>query len=80
MTTIALKKKIVKQLDSADDKLIKLVSALIDQYEESSREESLMTPSQKKEIDRELVLHKKGKQTYYTLEEIKKTILSRKKN
>jgi hypothetical protein len=80
MTTTALKKKIVKQLDGADDKLIKLVSALINQYEESSKEESLMTDAQKKEIDRELVLHKKGNQTYYTLEEIKKSILSRKKS
>lgn len=80
MTTIALKKKIVKQLDNADDKLIKLVSALINQYEESSKEDSLITPSQKREIDRRLKLHKEGKQKYYTFEEVKKSILSRRKS
>jgi putative addiction module component (TIGR02574 family) len=79
MTTIALKKKIVKQLDRADDKLIKFVSALMDEYEESSNEESLMTPAQKKEIDRRLKLHKGGNQKYYTFEEVKKSILSRRK-
>lgn len=80
MTTVALKKKIAKQLDRADEKLIKLVSALINEYEESSKEESLMTSSQKKEVDRRLKLHKEGKLEYYTFEEVKKSILLRKKS
>ncbi|HYG52841.1 MAG TPA: addiction module protein [Flavobacteriales bacterium] len=80
MTTTALKKKIARQLDRADDKLVQLVSALIDKYEESSKGESLMTPAQKKEVDRRLKLHKEGKLKYYTFEEVKKSILSRKKS
>lgn len=79
MTTMTLRKKIVARVNKADDRLLKLVNALMNEYEETESDESLMSDLQKKELDKRLNLHKQGKLQYYSLSQIKKSLGTSKK-
>lgn len=79
MTTIALKKKITDKLNKADDQLLELVYALIEKYEETSNKKySKLTLAQKKELDKRMELHDSGELKYYTLSQIKKSLVKMK--
>lgn len=79
MASVLSRKQIVDRVTKADSKLLKLVNELINDYEDTDDNQSVLTKEQKKEVDRRLQLHKEGKLKYYTLSEIKKSILSKSK-
>lgn len=75
MTTTALRKKITSKVNKADDRLLELVNALIEKYEETLEEEYELSAADKKEIDKRMKLYKEGKMKTHTPEEVRKKIM-----
>jgi putative addiction module component (TIGR02574 family) len=79
MTTVNLKKNIHKAVDKIDDaELLQAVYTILER-EIGNLEEYELTAAQKKELDRRLANHKSGKSKSYSWEEVKASLLNRKK-
>lgn len=62
-------------MNHADERLLKLVNALITEYEDTLEEEYDLTINDKKEIDSRMKLFKEGKMKIHTVEEVRKKIM-----
>jgi hypothetical protein len=77
MTSITLKKQLHKAIDTIENTgFLKAVYAMLKEYSEEE-EGSLLAEDQKKELDRRIELHKKGKSKNYTRGEVQKKVLSK---
>lgn len=74
MTTTALRNKVVNKVSLADERLLKLVHALITKYEETVEDEYELAPAEKKEIDKRMKLYTMGKMKTHSIEEVRKKI------
>lgn len=77
MTRVQIKNKVQDYLDHADERILKMVYALLKEYQKTPDSESLMTDAQKVEIDRRWKLHKSGKSKSYTIEEMRQHITAK---
>jgi putative addiction module component (TIGR02574 family) len=68
-TTIELRKRVQNYIKAADDRLLRLIEALVVSYQEDVTEEKL-TDVQKKELDRRLQRYNEGKTVFHTWEEV----------
>ncbi len=79
MTTLRLKNNIHKAIDKIEDEnLLKAVYTILEKQMETNGEYDL-TPAQQKELDRRLANHQSGKSKTYSWEEVKASLLNRKK-
>ena len=65
MTTTALKQKIQKYIDISDDRILKVVYTILDEHTKTKNENSLLSASQKAELDKRLKLYEAGKMEVY---------------
>lgn len=78
MTTSVLKKKLTKAIDNIEDAdFLKALHTIVS----SKTEETAfgLSATQKKELDRRMADHKAGRSKSYSWDEVKKSLLSRKK-
>ena len=74
MTTTTLKKGIQKAVENINDsEILQAVYTLLTKNADEEAYE--LTSAQKRELDRRLALHKRGKSKYYSLEEVRKNVL-----
>jgi len=79
MTTLKLKKNIHKAIDQIEDEsLLRAFYTILEKQIDASDEYELTT-AQKKELDRRLARHRSGKSKSYSWQEVKASLLSRKK-
>lgn len=71
MSTIKIRKKIQDYIEHADERILKMVYAMLTKYEKTEYSESVLTEEQQLEIDRRWENHKSGKSKSYSLEETK---------
>ncbi|MCC6690634.1 MAG: addiction module protein [Bacteroidia bacterium] len=72
MTTVQIRKMVHAIIDNSDDRILKVVYAMLKEYEKVESAPSLLTEEQKKEIDRRWENHKTGKSKSYTIQEVDK--------
>lgn len=77
MTTVKIREKVISIIDHADDRILKAIYAMLREYEKAEATPSVLTESQKKEIDRRWENHKSGKSKSYTIDEVNKYIKTR---
>lgn len=71
MASLALKKRVIKKVtDVESDELLKKVDKLLD----DDRIESLLTPAQQRELERQVALHKSGSSKSISWENFKKKV------
>ncbi|CAH8282732.1 hypothetical protein EV196_101587 [Mariniflexile fucanivorans] len=72
MATLDLKKSVLKYIDEADERLLKLMKALAESYQEDSQEDFLLNEDDYYKLDKRRDLHLKGKSASNTWDEVKK--------
>lgn len=72
MTTTAIRTKVHKYIDEADNKVLEVVCQLLEVYRQCNS--SLMTAEQQKEILKRSVLYKAGKIKGYSISEARKLV------
>lgn len=60
-----------KLLQTKDKRILKAIESILDPEEEHIA----LSPAQKKDLDKRLADHKSGKLKYYTIAEVRKTVL-----
>jgi len=78
MTTLTKKKKIIDYVYKADPDFLEIIYQLIKYNESANSDKSLLSNAQKTELDKTIIEHENGKLTYYTFDEIKKSIARKK--
>jgi hypothetical protein len=79
MTTSALRKKLHEKIDSIDDNaVLEAIYTILNQKQKNNKNYSLSS-SQLEELERRNELHDSGKAKYYTMAEMRKRVLSKKK-
>ncbi|MGE5108159.1 MAG: addiction module protein [Sphingobacteriales bacterium] len=79
MTTTLLKKKLTNAINKIEDaQFLEALHTIVSSKQEDEMIYELSTP-QKKELDRRLADYKSGKSKTYTWEEVKSSLLKRKK-
>ena len=71
--TVDLRNRVLSYINSADDRLLRMMQALAESYKEDE-EESLLTTAQEEELDRRLERHRRGETKFHTWEEAKAKI------
>ncbi len=77
MTTIKIREKVHSIIDNADDRILKVVYAMLREYEKVETTTSMLTEEQKEEIDNRWENHKSGKSKSYTIDEVSKYVAAR---
>lgn len=72
MTTTAIRTKVHKYIDEADNDILEVVFKLLEVYRQNNS--SLLTEDQQKEVLKRSVLYKTGKAKIYTLAEARKKL------
>ena len=72
MTTAAIRSKVHKYIDEADNKVLEVVYQLLEVYRQSNS--SLLTHEQQKEVLKRSALYKAGKIKGYSLTEARKLV------
>ena len=72
MTTTAIRTKVHKYIDEADNDVLEVVFKLLELYRQNNS--SLLTEDQQKEVLKRSVLYKAGKAKIYTLAEARKKL------
>lgn len=72
MTTAAIRTKVHKYIDEADNNVLEVVYKLLEVYRESNT--SLLSNDQQKEVLKRSSLYKAGKMKGYSLTEVRKKI------
>ena len=81
MTKTTLKKKIVNCVEHInDEKILKAVYTILEAHVQSQEAEIEFTPALIKELSKRRKEHLEGKSKSYTVEEVKKSVLSKLKN
>lgn len=66
-TTVNLRNKVLDYISSADDRLLRMIQTLAENYQE--KEKSVLTKAQKDELDKRLDRYERGETKFYTWEE-----------
>lgn len=74
MTALKIKAKVHDYIEHADERILKVVYAMLKEYEKNEDSTSWLTEEQKLEIDKRWENHKKGKSKSYSVEEAKKFV------
>jgi putative addiction module component (TIGR02574 family) len=74
-TAINLRNKVLDYISSADDRLLRMIQTLAENYQE--KEKSVLTKAQKDELDRRLERYERGETKFHTWEEAKAKIVNR---
>jgi hypothetical protein len=77
MKKAALKKRTHEYLELADEKILKAVYTILESHVNSYEAEVEFTPELVKELNKARKEHLSGKSKSYTVEEVKKSILSK---
>ena len=77
MTTLSLRKIITAKVNKADDRLLKLVNALIKEYESTLEDDYSLSTADKKDIDKRMKLYDQGKMKTMTVSDVKKKVMKR---
>ncbi|MBI2269394.1 MAG: addiction module protein [Bacteroidetes bacterium] len=77
MTAVKIREKVHSIIDNADERILKVVYAMLKEYEKVEAEPSLLTEEQKDEVDRRWENHKSGKSKSYTIDEVNKHVKAR---
>ena len=77
MTTIKIRQKVHSIIDHADERVLKMVYAMLREYEKEEITASLLTDEQWTEIDHRWENHKNGKSKSYTIDEVNKYVTAR---
>lgn len=75
MTTTAIRTKVHKYIDEADNDILEVVYKLLEVYRQSNS--SLLSENQKNEVLKRSVLYKTGKAKVYTVAEARKKLKQR---
>ena len=75
MTTTAIRTKVHKYIDEADNDVLEVVYKLLEVYRQSNS--SLLSENQQKEVLKRSVLYKTGKAKVYTVAEARKKLKQR---
>lgn len=73
--TVNLRNKVLDYISSADDRLLRMIQTLAENYQE--KEKTVLTKAQKDELDRRLERYERGETKFYTWEEAKAKIVNR---
>lgn len=79
MTASALKKKIHQYLNNTDDKILKAVYTILEEHAKVKQDVSSLTPNQKAELDRRMILYEAGKMEVHTWSEVYKELKNKKR-
>ena len=71
MTTIKIRKEIQNYIENADERMLKMVYAMLKEYENTEYSESVLTMEQQDEINKRWGSHKNGKSQSYSIQEVK---------
>lgn len=74
-----LRKEAKKYIDHADERVVKMVYAMLEADAENEKDSYHLTPEQEAELDEIMELDKKGLMEYSSWEEVKARILSKKR-
>ncbi len=77
MTAIKIRQKVHSIIDNSDDRILKVVYAMLKEYAKAEVESSILSDEQKIEIDRRWNNHKNGKSKSYSIEEVNKFVAAR---
>ncbi len=66
---VELKNQIIEKIHSADDKLLRMIKALVESYQEEDDFE--LNEAQKAELERRLEKHEKGEMEFSSWEDVK---------
>lgn len=76
MNKLQLRKKLHSYIDNAEEKKLQAIYTMVEDDIETS---SLLTPAQKKELDKRMIEYKQGKGKTYTWNEAKEIIYKKAK-
>ncbi len=74
MEAEALKKTVLNYIDDADDRLLRMIKALIESYQEDNSGNPDVTEAQFSEIDRRRETYLEDPEDSYTWDEVKESI------
>jgi hypothetical protein len=77
MTKTKLKNKTHAYIELADEKIVKAVYTILESHVNSQEPEVVFTPKLMKELDKARKEHIEGKSKSYTLDEVRKSVLSK---
>ena len=77
MTAVKIRQKVHSIIDNTDERILKVVYAMLKEYEKAEAESSLLTDEQREEVDRRWKNHKNGKSKSYTIDEVNKYVKAR---
>jgi hypothetical protein len=72
-----LRKEAKKYIDHADERVVKMVYAMLEADTESDKAAIHLTPEQEAELERRMELDKKGLMKYSTWEEARKRVIQK---
>jgi putative addiction module component (TIGR02574 family) len=74
MTTIKIREKVHNIIDNADERILKVVYAMLKEFEKTETTISSLTDEQQEEIERRWKNHKSSKSKSYSLDEVNKLV------
>jgi len=74
MTTIKIRQKVYDYISNADERILKVVYAMLKEYEDTPGEKSVLTEKQYELIEKRWKNHKNGKSKSYTIEQVKQRL------
>ena len=74
METTELKNTVIRYLENADERLLKMIKALIESYGEEEADSSTLNEEHYREIDRRREEYLEDPEDTYTWEEVKESI------
>jgi putative addiction module component (TIGR02574 family) len=73
MTSLKIRKKVIDIVEHADDRILKVVYAMLTEYEKCEPSSSRLTTEQRAEIDKRWENHLSGKSKSYCIEQVEKS-------
>ena len=70
-TTMDLKNKVLKYIDSADDRLLRMIQAMAESYQQEEPDEPTVPEWFYEKLNQEREMHLRGETESYTWEEVK---------
>ena len=74
MTTIKIREKVNEYLNNADERMLKVVYAMLKEYENRPAQKSVLSDEQYKEMEKRLKNYKSGKSKGYTVEQVRQHV------
>jgi putative addiction module component (TIGR02574 family) len=74
MTTLKIRKKVIDIVEHADDRILKVVYAMLTEYEKNEPSNSHLTKEQQEEIDKRWENHLSGRSKSYSIEQVGKFV------